>query len=68
MMDMLGRYVEIGDLVAFPDRRGANMWMNVGRVSRFEGPRVIVELVPGFGTGDRWTSTAINERLVLVKE
>ncbi len=36
MVDYFGKQIEVGDLIVYPGRRGANLWMNHGTVVAIE--------------------------------
>lgn len=33
-LDMRGREIKVGSTVAYPDRRGANLWQNIAKVTK----------------------------------
>jgi hypothetical protein len=35
MVDFLGHDIKVGDRIVYPNRRGANLWMNKGIVEGF---------------------------------
>ena len=63
MNDVLGRRIGEGDIVAYPVRRGSNMWMAVAVVTGVEAEQIQVRKLDGRG---RVTYVEASERLALL--
>jgi hypothetical protein len=46
MKDILGREVNVGDIIAYPGRQSSNLWLNVAKILAFEEKSIKVQPIP----------------------